>query len=90
VDDLPDYVRALCEDSAALLGEHGISVVVPWEGTVDELQLDRFQGMLAAIQMVIDVVRGRCAYLLREAERRITGDIDTPAPPVSICVASKA
>jgi hypothetical protein len=41
------------EAAAAALEQHGINISLPWEGDLDDLEKERFDGLKAAVKAVL-------------------------------------
>jgi hypothetical protein len=43
------------EAAATMLEQYGINICLPWEGTLDDLEQSRFDGLKAAIRAVLNL-----------------------------------
>lgn len=68
--DWPVAHKLQLEAAAAELGHHGIDIALPWEGTLDDLERDRFNGLVAAIEAAERVKRPK--IISQEELARIT------------------
>jgi hypothetical protein len=66
-DGVVKRIRDLCDEASSILEMHGISISMPWNGTLDDLEIERFRGLLAAVNHVRSVERKRCAYIASNA-----------------------
>lgn len=81
----------LCSDIAEIFSNHGITIPLPWEGDLDDLECERFNGLLRAVNRVKETERERCASIAgKEAAEEndiwlSSGMLDTAAGARGYC-----
>jgi hypothetical protein len=67
-DGIPRDVRELVNSASGILEVHSISIPLPWDGTLDDLEQDRFRGLLAVVNFVREEEEKRHAKKLAVLE----------------------
>jgi hypothetical protein len=69
-DGVHKGVRELLNSASGILEVHGISIPLPWDGTLDDLEQDRFRGLLAVVNFVREE-EGKHSAKMREVLQSI-------------------